>query len=68
VSFEPATASEVEPAEPAAASGDEQAGGVDERARIAAALMTSGGHIGRAAELLGISRPTLWRKRRKLGI
>jgi transcriptional regulator of acetoin/glycerol metabolism len=41
---------------------------MDERARIAAALMTSGGHLGRTAELLGISRPTLWRKRRKLGI
>jgi DNA-binding NtrC family response regulator len=66
---EPVAASEVEPA---VASASEVPGrdvdGMDERARIAAALMTSGGHIGRAAELLGVSRPTLWRKRRKLGI
>ena len=69
--FQPATASGdalPAPTAPDGASAVEPAGGVDERARIAAALVTSGGHIGRAAELLGISRPTLWRKRRKLGI
>jgi two-component system response regulator AtoC len=43
-------------------------GGEDERTRIAGALAAAGGHIGKAAELLGMSRPTLWRKRRKLGI
>jgi transcriptional regulator with PAS, ATPase and Fis domain len=41
---------------------------VGERERITAALSAAGGHLGKAAELLGMSRPTLWRKRRKLGI
>ncbi len=40
----------------------------DEGDRIRDALARSGGHVGRAAELLGMSRPTFWRKRKKLGI
>ena len=40
----------------------------DEAGRIRAAMRASGGHIGRTAESLGISRPTLWRKRKKYGI
>ncbi|TVQ92406.1 MAG: AAA family ATPase [Deltaproteobacteria bacterium] len=41
---------------------------LDERAQIERALEQSGGHIGDAAELLGMSRPTFWRKRKKYGI
>lgn len=40
----------------------------DERLRILAALEASGGHLGNAAAELGISRPTLWRKRKKYGV
>jgi two-component system response regulator AtoC len=40
----------------------------DERTAIASALAAAGGHIGKAAKMLGVSRPTLWRKRKKLGI
>lgn len=40
----------------------------DERARIEAALAAHEGNIGRTAEALGISRPTLWRKRKKFGL
>ena len=40
----------------------------DERTRIARALEEAGGHIGDAAAALGMSRPTLWRKRKKLGL
>ena len=36
--------------------------------RIREALQLSGGRVGRAAERLGMSRATFWRKRRKLGI
>jgi transcriptional regulator with PAS, ATPase and Fis domain len=43
-------------------------GAAGERERITAALTAASGHLGKAAELLGMSRPTLWRKRRKLGI
>ncbi len=39
-----------------------------EEQRIREALEQSEGHIGRAAELLGVSRPTFWRKRKKHGI
>jgi DNA-binding NtrC family response regulator len=39
-----------------------------EKRQIAAALAYTRGHQGRAAELLGISRKTLWEKRKKLGI
>ena len=42
--------------------------GMDEKARILDALERSDGHIGKAAELLGISRPTFWRRRKKYGI
>ena len=41
---------------------------VDERTRIRSAMEASGGHVGRAAEILGMSRPTLWRKRKKYGM
>ena len=37
----------------------------DEVAAIRRALELSGGHVGRAAASLGMSRPTFWRKRRK---
>lgn len=40
----------------------------DEPTRIKEALTRAGGHIGQAAELLGMSRPTFWRKRKKYGI
>lgn len=40
----------------------------DEAASIRRALEVSGGRIGDAAALLGISRPTLWRRRKRLGI
>ena len=40
----------------------------DEATRIRDALARSGGHVGKAAELLGMSRPTFWRHRKKLGI
>lgn len=36
-----------------------------EKARIQQALSQCGGNLGEAAALLGISRPTLWRKRKK---
>ncbi len=39
-----------------------------ERAAIAAAIAASDGHLGDAAARLGISRPTLWRKRKKYGL
>ncbi|MCA9668032.1 MAG: sigma 54-interacting transcriptional regulator [Myxococcales bacterium] len=41
---------------------------VGEVERIRNALRATGGHVGRAAALLGLSRPTLWRRRKKLGI
>ena len=37
----------------------------DERARLAQALEQAGGHPGRAAELVGMSRTTFWRRRKK---
>ncbi len=41
---------------------------LDEAARIEEALRRSRGNIGEAAALLGVSRPTFWRKRKKHGI
>ena len=40
----------------------------DERGRLVAALEAAGGHVGRAAERLGMSRPTFWRHRKRLGV
>ncbi len=40
----------------------------DEASAIREALSTAGGNVGQAAELLGMSRPTFWRKRKKYGI
>jgi two-component system, NtrC family, response regulator AtoC len=40
----------------------------DEAERIRSALRASNGHVGQAAERLGMSRPTLWRKRKKHGL
>ncbi|MEO7966577.1 MAG: sigma-54 dependent transcriptional regulator [Gemmatimonadaceae bacterium] len=40
----------------------------DERSAILAALEHSSGGVGRAAQLLGMGRTTLWRKMRALGI
>lgn len=39
-----------------------------EAARVARALERAGGHRGRAAAILGISRSTLWRKMKELGV
>ena len=39
-----------------------------ERREIERALAWTRGHQGRAAELLGISRKTLWQKRRRYGL
>ena len=40
----------------------------DEATRIRRALEDADGRVGRAAEALGMSRPTFWRKRKKHGI
>ena len=40
----------------------------DERERVRAALAQTGGKIGAAARLLGVSRATFWRRRRQLGV
>lgn len=42
--------------------------GNDDASRVRRALAEHGGHIGRAAASLGVSRPTFWRKRKKHGI
>jgi transcriptional regulator of acetoin/glycerol metabolism len=39
-----------------------------DRARIVRALSSSAGHLGRAARALGVSRTTLWRHMKRLGI
>lgn len=40
----------------------------DEKEQLSRALQQSGGHLGKAAEQLGVSRATLWRKRKKHGL
>ncbi len=40
----------------------------DERERILAALRSSAGHVGHAAAVLGMSRVTLWRRMKQLGL
>ncbi len=40
----------------------------EERKRIAQALKDADGHVGKAADALRISRPTLWRKRKKYNL
>ena len=41
---------------------------VDEAQQIQRALQQAGGKLGEAAKLLGMSRATFWRKRKKLGL
>ena len=57
------TASPNTPADPSPAG----AGG-NQEARIRRALLQAGGHPGEAAALLGISRVTLWRRMKQLGL
>ncbi|MCB9681888.1 MAG: sigma 54-interacting transcriptional regulator [Alphaproteobacteria bacterium] len=40
----------------------------DEPTRIKAALEAAGGNIGQAADMLGMSRPTFWRKRKRFNL
>ena len=47
---------------------EESAADAAERARIVRALSASAGHLGRAALALGVSRTTLWRHMKRLGI
>lgn len=42
--------------------------GMEEKERIVAALEIAEGHLERAAEIMGMSRTTFWRKRRKYGL
>jgi transcriptional regulator with PAS, ATPase and Fis domain len=49
-------------------SGPSVSPGQDELSRIREALRRSGGAIGEAAAMLGMSRPTFWRKRKKHGL
>ena len=42
--------------------------GMEEKERIAAALEIAEGHLERAAEIMGMSRTTFWRKRRRYGL
>jgi PAS domain S-box-containing protein len=44
------------------------AASVGERTRIEQALEEADGHVGKAAQILGISRATLWRKRKRYGL
>ena len=44
------------------------AASVGERTRIEQALEEAQGHVGKAAEILGISRATLWRKRKRYNL
>jgi PAS domain S-box-containing protein len=44
------------------------AAGGNEKRRIQEAIKLSDGHLGKAAELLGMSRATFWRKRSKYGL
>lgn len=44
------------------------AASVGERTRIEQALEEANGHVGKAAKILGISRATLWRKRKRYNL
>ena len=46
----------------------EVAPALDEVARLRDALERAEGHVGRAAAMLGMSRPTFWRHRKRLGV
>ena len=58
----------LDPSRPERASGPPESLQEIEKRQIMRALAYTRGHQGRAAELLGISRKTLWEKRRRLGI
>lgn len=58
----------LDPARPDRAGGAPESLEVIEKRQIQKALAYTRGHQGRAAEILGISRKTLWEKRRRLGI
>jgi len=58
------TASPCSPAD----AGKPAVAGVNQGARIRRALLQARGHPGEAAALLGISRVTLWRRMKQLGL
>lgn len=60
----PAISGPVPPQLPAAAGGKE----TDMRRKIEQALLATGGHKARAAQMLGVSRVTLWKRMKKLGM
>jgi two-component system response regulator AtoC len=41
---------------------------LDEAQAVRSALEAEGGHVGRAAARMGVSRPTFWRMRKRLGV
>jgi transcriptional regulator with PAS, ATPase and Fis domain len=63
----PPLGAESRPDVPAPNSASEREHGA-ERARIARALANASGNLGRAARMLGVSRTTLWRHMKQLGI
>lgn len=58
----------LDPTRPSAATGPPQPLAEMERRHIVRALAFTRGHQGKAARILGISRKTLWEKRRRYGI
>lgn len=61
-------AAELDPPPPRGGAGRPRSLAEVERREIERALAWARGHQGRAAELLGISRKTLWQKRRRYGL